>query len=162
MMKKLLALVMVLGIASLATAGIDLGTIDGLSYEVAGNTITVSGQGVTGYLLTLESNDGSALSNSFVPSGFTTFNYAGYNAGSVNHGAGAANTAPVNGVIYSIDFTPGAAELNFIYSSIFADVSSISIGGQAIDLSGYSLIVPEPMTMGLLGLGGLFLARRKK
>ena len=161
-MKKLLVLTLVLGIASLATAGIDLGTIAGMSYDVAGNTVTISSTGtVNGYLLNMEADDLSALSNSFVPAGFLQYNYAGFASGTVWHGASASSTTGVTGVVYSIDFTPGASVINFVYSSIYADNSSLSVDGSANGLAGYSMTVPEPATMALLGLGALMLRRKK-
>jgi hypothetical protein len=159
MMKKLLALVMVLGIASLAAAGTEI--VPGLEYEVAGNTLTLVGSGVGGFLISLESNDGSELSNGVVAPGFTAVNDSGSWYYGQWTGASAANTSDVDGPIFSVDFAPGASELTFVYSGIVG-ASEITIGGQAIGLVGRTMIIPEPMTMGLLGLGGLFLARRKK
>lgn len=162
-MKKLLALTLVLGIASLATAGIDLASINGLSYAVEGNKLTVSSTvGVIGYLFNLQADNGSALTNGTVAGGFAAVNFAGIDQYGIWTGASASvGTAnPLTGPIFSIDFTPGTQKLLFVYSS---GDPSITIGGEAITLTGYEMtIVPEPMTMGLLGLGSLFLARRKK
>jgi len=162
-MKKLLVLTLILGVASLATAGLDLGTINGLSYEVAGSTVNISSSvGVTGYLINLAADDASALSNAVIPGGFGAVNSPGlfYYGAWVGASASVGTNADRTGVIFSIDFTPGAQKLTMVYSSAVG-APSITIGGAAVDLTGYEIALPEPATMVLLGLGGLLMARRK-
>jgi hypothetical protein len=156
-MKKLLVLALVLGVASLATAGL---TVPGLTYEVTGNTVTISGADVGGFLMSLEADDGSVLSNGVVAPAFTAVNDAGMWYYGQWTGASAANTSDVTGPIFSIDFAPSATELTFVYSYIVG-ASEITVGGVAQSLVGQSIVVPEPATMGLLGLGALLLRRKK-
>jgi hypothetical protein len=163
MMKKLLVLTLVLGMASLSSAAFDLGDIDGLGYSVTGNTVTVTGTNVGGYLMSLAADDGSVLSNGIVAPEFTAVNDPGSFYYGEWTGASAANTSYVTGTIFTIDFTPGASLLTFTYSGIVG-ASEITIAGQATSLVDATMTlaaIPEPATMALLGLGGLFLRRKK-
>jgi hypothetical protein len=174
MMKKLLVLALVLAVAGLANAGLDLKTINGLDYSVAGNTITISSTlGVTGFAFALQTDNDSPLSGVVIPSGFGTVHDAGYMVGNVYDGISTSvgTSALVTGEILKINFAQGAKKIYFVYSpDAFFDISSISAGGASIALSTdtegvqgslYEMtIVPEPMTMLLLGLGGLFLRKK--
>ncbi len=164
-MKKLLAMILVLGMASLASAGL---IVEGLEYEVdtSTNTITVTGTGVTGYLFNLMP-DAGVLTNGVVSSAFTTVNDPGLWAGDYGEmgwaGASASTTDALgkSGVIFTINFDPGTTEVSF-YESAFMGSSQVNFaGGEVAGLDGFSMAIPEPMTMALLGLGGLFLRRRK-
>ena len=160
-MKKAIVLSMVLSVAQMACAWLD---IPGLSYEVQGNTLIFSAENCTGFSFQLmpSTGNGNDLFNDVIAAGFTTANhgvpYGSY--GFIGVGASTGASAPITGVIYSVDFGPGVMNLEFIYSPL-AGGSDINLDGQVINLEGYSL-VPEPVTLALLGLGGLFLTRQRQ
>ena len=159
-MKKAFVLSVILGVVSLASAWLD---IDGLSYIVSGNTLTFYGEDVSGFAFNLQANDSSELGNDIIPAGFSTANHGvwyGSYGQLLGAGASIGTGDPITGVIYSFDFTPGTTNITFIYSSL-AGTSQINMGGQAIDLTGHSFI-PEPGTMALLGVGGIFLVHRRE
>jgi hypothetical protein len=165
MMKKLLVLTLVLGIASLASAGTDLGDVSGLSYSVSGQEVTISGTGVIGFIFNLEAAASDVISDVAVNStAFASQNnngawYSSY--GGVHAGISGAATSAQTGTIVTFDVKSGTTEVDVIYH--WAGSPFVNFGGDDVDLTGYTIsLVPEPATMALLGLGGLFLARRKK
>ena len=167
-MKKILVLTLVLGIASLASAALDLGDIDGVSYSVgAGNvaTITVS-KDIVGLLWNLKPDAGSLAAVDLTFSGDFGVTSAGAWNGTegLMDGISASTTVPFQGTILTVDFDDSAtkAELvNYYYAD--SNITWTTADGGKVFITGYEMtLIPEPMTMGLLGLGGLFLARRKK
>jgi hypothetical protein len=167
MMKKILVLMLVLGIASMATAGL---TITGPTTVAPGGTVTltlvadpISGTGDYGYvyvggpgadpvsLITMLTalSDGGMSGVNFTGNTYTYFYFVGAN-------------------------TPGQpppylASGNWINFNVTASVTPIGgvIPISVVSFLGYTgdshpvTVIPEPMTIGLLGLGGLLLRRRK-
>ena len=166
-MKKFLVLTLLLGIASLASAGVDLGDVDGLDYSIAGNTVTITGADVGGFQLAFKADDNSVLSNGDVDGhGIVWNSFAADGAwyGSIYEWAfsSGVSTTDKTGTLMTLDFSPTASKLYIAYSSYAGD-SYVSVGGATTQLGGlYEIAIPEPMTMSLLGLGSLFLVRRKK
>lgn len=166
-MKKLLVLALVMGVASLASAGL-MYQVDGVNYAAGATinkvgTFTVTIVNVDAPITTLPSIGGVTTSGSFV-------------AGSAQlHGAnlpgtwGADDTYINDYKIYSLYIaTPAADSLKvgplFAFNVTVAQGDSFSMvdemWAESADL-GAVTFVPEPATMVLLGLGAMALRRRK-
>ena len=165
MMKKCLVLLMVLSIASMATAGL-VWSQSTLDLTGAGDSATiqlVSTDGVmaAGYVDALGLG-GVASITSITPLGaagddaYATVysaghSYAGWSLVGMADLAPPFNNAP--GAVFDVVIVAlgdGSGTANSDYYGSF---------GAAGDI--LTVNVPEPITMGLLGLGGLFLRRRK-
>ena len=172
-MKKLVVLTLVLGMASLANAGLVL-AVDGVVGNAEVNTGAVAqigvwndtagpGAGHDNFLHISTGADATWTGDTGFPSppGFGgTATYLGLNdlgAGLVdimelNTGVATADPYGV-GVISFADYLAGSTEEEVTITLLddgFGYLDSITITQ-----------VPEPVTMALLGLGGLFLRRRK-
>lgn len=180
-MKKMLVLALVLAVAGLANASLDLkGAIAGLDYSVSGSTVTIKmtdNATTSGYNFALLADNGSVLSGSVVPAAKFQTAIAGLSlANKVWDGVSASigTNSPATGEVYSINFAAGVQKIYFVYSSETFEGSSVSVNGTlwklandnefstaegAIEGSTYYM-VPEPMTMGLLALGALFLRKK--
>ena len=163
-MKKLLVVMLVLGLASAANAGLAL---EGVQAELANLPLDASTDVLVGndedgpYACWLEipDLDIATYEVSFTeagnPNGDSMVNeYAGYEGwfeiivASLNPSApivaGDHIVAAITGV------TMGDTALN-----LYDDSGAVLLGTQAVH------VIPEPMTIALLGLGGLFLRRRR-
>ncbi len=165
-MKRLLVLILVLGFASAANAV--LIQVDGLSGEAFDvqekATITVISEdnlNWLGYLIIEEGGKG-ALSN---PAGTTL---AGDPAlsGATEYAEPGWGTGYELTVAGSASFPVGAGtQFSFDYTGILGDTAKISLFVDPefdVPVASVGLnVVPEPMTVMLLGLGALFLRRRR-
>jgi hypothetical protein len=180
MMKKVLITLLVLGLASAANAGLILGangeaagpeidvmdvvqvwgvdpvpanaavylavygnlSIDGGSVAYAGNLSSY--QNLEEYALAIGYPDGAALLADFEAFGLTGI----VDLGAATLADGSATPAPLTGLL--IDGITMAGE-----------GGRIDLLDDALGVMDSVTVVPEPMTIALLGLGGLFLRRRK-
>ena len=168
-MKKVLVLMLVLGFASMASAGLSL-WVNGAPAESSSITMLTSEIAQIGLY-----NDGSVDKSI----GYLTIqpgDPGSWTGGYLVHppAQGGVPTyayyyAPINGFIfYNADANP--ANLNLVGLLAEFEFHCDGIGDVTIDYSDAGLgpmdtlvihQIPEPMTIGLLGLGGLFLRRRK-
>ena len=172
-MKKLLVLILVLGLCSAANAALTDIEID-VDGSHAGATITVATGGTIsiemysgntdaglGYYA-LEDNSLYSLANYVVTTNagdqgsysgpFTSTYVPGYQLIGLTVSATASGTI-TPGTMFLVDFTAGSS--TGTVDVILYDSSVVTMDTATIN------IVPEPMTIALLGLGGLFLRRRR-
>lgn len=159
-MKKLLVLSLVMAVAGLANAGM-------IGLEADGQTVTLVGSGFT-------AAEGSTCFLVFgLDTAVPTMNYVGT-------GSLVTDMAPIYGLAafegmlgldagslkaaYMIDIKdttdPFAIPNGVLVTAETIGVGTVYYLDQGGALLG-SVFIPEPMTMGLLGLGALFLRRRK-
>jgi hypothetical protein len=161
MMKKLLVLMLVLGMVSMATAG--LSWVDGATATVnQGDVINLilSGNTTTGgYWLDLTAVDGSVSVTALANAGgnatvtlYTTGSYSGYAFVEASDTLEPFTNAIGNQFNVAVD-SSGLALGDYI-------LGADTLGGNAQYLT-LSVVVPEPISMSLLAVGGLFLRRRK-
>jgi hypothetical protein len=177
-MKKLLALVLVLGLASVASANLSL------SYDDSAGTvdIMVDAGGLEGYTLFLDVSDtltvdgdpaamadflwepvpGYILADNLVdPSAEAggeghAYKYSG--AAGLGNGANiAAGTAAISGIPVS-----GVGNLTLTTKINATAIDGAFYNGPAGDGLVDEIFIPEPITMTLLGVGGLLAVRRRR
>jgi len=185
-MKKLVAIALIAAMATVANAAVGF-TAASTDVE-AGDIVTINlvGSGAcAGFSISAVSDGGMggvAGALTFNPTltilgpGYLDNTAAGILFDTASAYAGGANVA-AGGVLFSFTYAvsagavpgaiviaPLAAGTQFVdvYGDTYtAEASQGNIGGQMQDISGITLnVIPEPMTLGLLGLGGLFLRRR--
>jgi hypothetical protein len=166
-MKKLLVLLMVLGLATTAQAALSLNlsaTTVGIGGSVTLDVVSDDSQQWTGWFVLSEDTyywtnplaanySGSwAIDASAGDSGSATV-MSGYPAVYTLQAAG-TTTPAYAGTQFSIDIT--GVQLGTIYLALESTIDYSPIApGLTLE------VVPEPMTIALFGLGGLFLRRRK-
>ena len=152
-MKKLLVLTLVLGITSLATAGLSLVQQDAKTAtfnvdpaESANNYLVLPG--TVGYTMELTANAGG-LSEIQAPIDFTGFDWSFVIIASSVDQATLAGAQVLVTLTGAEEFGVGAQALELYDSSGYVLEDSLALG------------IPEPATMALLGLGALLLRRKK-
>jgi hypothetical protein len=165
MMRKLLILFFVLGLASTANALlINVDDLEGESFEVDTQaTITVVSEDTSSWLgyIIIEEGGAGSLENVVIldaagdSASAGPYTEVGWGAGFELTTAATTDNPPISvGTQFSLDYVGEVGDTATI--SLFVDpeyttpVASVNV-----------TVVPEPMTIILLGLGGLFLRRRR-
>jgi hypothetical protein len=180
-MKKLLVLALVLGLTSAANATLSI-EVDG---EAPGTSITVA-QGATVTVSILSDSTANYVSyiildnTSAVVGGLgSPHTYKGTDAAGDGGNAGeSGKTSPLSSPSWGVGYLAQALSIagqvvagthhTFVYTAPMSDGTATlglfdaGVGSSWGDeVANLQIIVPEPMTIALLGLGGLFLRRRK-
>jgi hypothetical protein len=160
MMKKLFVLMLVLGLATAANAAL---SIVAPATMAPGATVTVAvvddtGNAYTAYIGGIDSTGMSATVNAGPDAAIqqSPAGYAGY------YKIQALDFSPPSDILPGTHFigslTSGAGDLDgTVYSITMYDQQWSGV----LDSADVTVRIPEPITIGLLGLGGLFLRRRK-
>lgn len=167
-MKKLLVLALVLSIAGFANAGFSLNAAktevnpgEVVSIQLVNDLGGISGFGL-GYVIVPEGVEGVLTGADLLPaagnqSGATAYTEAGFGTG---FEVSLADTTPGGAGLVAgpqIVFTYIAPMAEGVYSVVFYNDA---LGYDAPEATAAITVIPEPMTMLLLGLGGLFLRRK--
>ncbi|MCK4959816.1 MAG: PEP-CTERM sorting domain-containing protein [Planctomycetes bacterium] len=175
MMKKLVLLTLVLGMASLANAGLELSPVTATANpsDMVGLSVVVDADGLADaadyrYLaIVVQGAEGTISGGSAAAGNLTadqlgnTISYFPLVAGEAGidwyvGDSGGVSFAAGTTMIDSIDFHMLAEDPTPAVISLYA-----SAGFASYEIVDTLTITPEPVTMALLGLGGLFLRRRK-
>lgn len=159
-MKKLLVVMLVLGLASAANAALSLGQLAGELAIGESADVMVGSDADGGYALWLEIPDLSVATYTVDftaagnPNGDSAINeYAGYDGWFEVIVASLNPSAPIVAGDHVVATVTGVA-VGETALNLYADDGATLLGSTPI-------VVPEPMTIALLGLGGLFLRRRR-
>ncbi len=181
-MKKLLVLALVLSLTTLANAALTL-TIDGPDTlalgEVGTYTIGYTGSAsgaLGGYDLDIISDQGAqpfGIDGGVILTPTTArdtgADIVGINTLSGNYEVSAesftmaapvAMAAPLFSVNFTAGMTPGTANISLILNAAFDTLANDLFGETDASVVKMVTITPEPMTLGLLALGGLFIRRK--
>ena len=168
-MKKFMIVLVALMIVPIASA-----VASPVSWDVASNTdgtytITLmSDMGLSDASIGLATATAGELTPGAWDVAFKTAD-AGYNGAAFGMGAnellsatGAADPGVyVSGAIYTFTYAGPATVITIGDLPAFGITSYVRGAEGLISLSGQEIAVPEPMTMALMGLGGLFIRRRR-
>jgi hypothetical protein len=148
-----------------------------------GETISVSifsDLDTVGIMMTrISDNGGGVASNLYLNPGYdyapvfsagTAINTSGVLIEYVRGELATPGSPTVSGILYSFDYTVSSSAVNGQLISIFPDssgggINEVDIPGISDGVTPDSLslsVVPEPVTILLLGMGGLVLARRER
>lgn len=159
-MKKMLVLALVLGIASLASATVTV-SVSSNTVAVGGTvTVSVSSDNTDGYVKYLDMVKGTATLGtvSKLPAAGAQADVIDYSTGTL-YDIGLTAADFTNTPTAGIHFTVLATATGNVGDTFTLDL----LNDQTFDVASTQTvtIIPEPVTMALLGIGGLFLRRRK-
>jgi hypothetical protein len=164
MMKKLLTLILVLGLVPMATAGLSL-NVDPAAKSIAVVFDPADGA-MIGYDLRVEIVPGVLLGDAVLGAKgnwMTKPAIVSTTESDIRITAGAFPAFGFNGLaemdtILAISYMPTSIPYTVnLYNASAVQIGDVSLPKGLIQ----SVVIPEPMSLALLGLGGLFLRRRK-
>lgn len=167
-MKKVLALVLVLGLASMANAAFVISGPDTLDTgAVASYSISITNPDIANVEGFVSADKGLVGNTQVVWAGKMVGFDTNDGTGALGVWANFGQTVAVGTPLFTFDYTApaevGVAVLTMADAETYG--GSFNIPGELVQLGAGEMrvnIVPEPMTMSLLALGGLGLLRRRR